>query len=166
MWVQSLGLEDPLEEGIATHSSIPSWRIPWTEEPGEVQFMGSQRVRHDWGDSAHTHLPHALALTRDLGARPSSPCPGCGHHSAQAAGPLAPGRCRAPTAGGGRGASSLAPALLTHLGDVPPTPLLPISELSGSLPSLPQPAPSGKLGRPCPAEAAPTPSLPTVAGGP
>ena len=67
MWVQSLGLEDPLEEGIATHSSIPSWRIPWTEEPGEVQFMGSQRVRHDWGDSAHTHLPHALALARDLG---------------------------------------------------------------------------------------------------
>ena len=47
MWVQSLGLEDPLEEGIATHSSIPSWRIPWTEEPGGLQSTGLQRVGHD-----------------------------------------------------------------------------------------------------------------------
>ena len=46
-WVQSLGGEDPLEEGRATHSSILAWRIPWTEEPGRVQSMGSQRVRHD-----------------------------------------------------------------------------------------------------------------------
>ena len=67
MWVRSLGLEDPLEEGIATHSSIPSWRIPWTEEPGEVQSMGSQRVRHDWGDLAHTHRPHVLALAQGSG---------------------------------------------------------------------------------------------------
>ena len=42
--VQSLGQEDPLEKGIAIHSSILSWRIPWTEEPGVLQFMGSQRV--------------------------------------------------------------------------------------------------------------------------
>ena len=41
-WVQSLGWEDPLEEGMATHSSILSWRIPWTEEPGGLQPMGSQ----------------------------------------------------------------------------------------------------------------------------
>ena len=41
-WVQSLGQEDPLEEGTATHSSIISWRIPWTEEPGGLQPMGSQ----------------------------------------------------------------------------------------------------------------------------
>ena len=40
--VQSLGLEDPLEEGMATHSSILAWRIPWTEEPGGLQSMGSQ----------------------------------------------------------------------------------------------------------------------------
>ena len=40
-WVRSLGLEDPLEKGMATHSSILSWRIPWTEEPGRLQFMGS-----------------------------------------------------------------------------------------------------------------------------
>ena len=47
MWVQSLGQEDPLEEGMATHSSILAWRIPWTEGPGGQQSMGSQRVRHD-----------------------------------------------------------------------------------------------------------------------
>ena len=41
------GLEDPLEEGMATHSSILAWRIPWTEEPGGLQSMGWQRVRHD-----------------------------------------------------------------------------------------------------------------------
>ena len=43
----SLGWEDPLEEGMATHSSILAWRIPWKEEPGRLQSMGSQRVRHD-----------------------------------------------------------------------------------------------------------------------
>ena len=46
-WVRSLGWEDPLEEGMATHSSILAWRIPWTEEPGGLQSMGSQRVKHD-----------------------------------------------------------------------------------------------------------------------
>ena len=46
-WVQSLGQEDPLEEGMATHSSILAWRIPWTEEPGGLQSIGSQGVRHD-----------------------------------------------------------------------------------------------------------------------
>ena len=45
--VQSLGQEDPLEKEMATHSSILAWKIPWTEEPGRLQFMGSQRVRHD-----------------------------------------------------------------------------------------------------------------------
>ena len=46
-WVQSLGREDPLEKGMTTHSSILAWRIPWTEEPGEIQSLASQRVRHD-----------------------------------------------------------------------------------------------------------------------
>ena len=46
-WVRPLGREDPLEEGVATHSSILAWRIPRTEEPGGLQSMGSQRVRHD-----------------------------------------------------------------------------------------------------------------------
>ena len=46
-WVRSLDWEDPLEVGMATHSTILVWRIPWTEEPGGLQSMGSQRVRHD-----------------------------------------------------------------------------------------------------------------------
>ena len=46
-WVQSLGREDPLEKEMATHSSILAWRIPWSEEPGGLQFLGSQRVRDD-----------------------------------------------------------------------------------------------------------------------
>ena len=52
MWVCSLGWEDPLEEGMATHSSILSWEVPWTEEHSGIQSMGSQRVGHDW---THTH---------------------------------------------------------------------------------------------------------------
>ena len=44
-WVQSLGQEDPLEKGMATHSSILAWRSPWTEKPGGLQSMGSQRFR-------------------------------------------------------------------------------------------------------------------------
>ena len=45
--VQPLGQEDPLGKGMATHSRILAWRIPWTEEPGGLQHIGSQRVRHD-----------------------------------------------------------------------------------------------------------------------
>ena len=47
MQVGSLGREDPLEEDMATHSSILAWRIPWTEEPGGLQSTGAQRVGHD-----------------------------------------------------------------------------------------------------------------------
>ena len=47
MQVHSLGQEDPLEEGMATHSNILAWRIPWTEEPDWLQSTGSQRVGHD-----------------------------------------------------------------------------------------------------------------------
>ena len=47
-WVQSLGQEDLLEKGMATYSSTPDWRIPWTEEPSRLQSIGSQRVGHDW----------------------------------------------------------------------------------------------------------------------
>ena len=47
IWVQSLGQEDLLEKGMTTHSSILAWRIPWTEEPGRLQSMGLQGVRHD-----------------------------------------------------------------------------------------------------------------------
>ena len=48
IWVQYLGWEDLLEKEMATHSSILAWKIPWMEEPGRLQSMGSQRVRHDW----------------------------------------------------------------------------------------------------------------------
>ena len=66
-WGQSLGREDPLERGVATHSSIPAWKIPWTEEPGGLQSMGSQRVRHNKEQfSLHFNsLPHlSLTITR------------------------------------------------------------------------------------------------------
>ena len=51
IWVQSLGWEDPLEKGIATHSSTLAWKIPGTEEPGGLQSMGSQRVGYDFSFS-------------------------------------------------------------------------------------------------------------------
>ena len=47
-WVPSLGPEDPLEKGMASHSSVLAWRIPWTENPSELQYMVSQRAGHDW----------------------------------------------------------------------------------------------------------------------
>ena len=47
-WVWSLGQEDPLEEEMATHSSIPAWETPWTEEPGRLQSIGLQTVGHNW----------------------------------------------------------------------------------------------------------------------
>ena len=57
-WVWPLGWEDPLEKGMATHSSILAWRIPWTEEPGDLQSMESQRFRHNWLTKyAHTYIP-------------------------------------------------------------------------------------------------------------
>ena len=76
MWetqVQSLGREDPLEKEMATHSSILAWRIPWTEEPGGLQSMGLQRVRHDLVTkqqhqqrrelNRQESLPHATYMT-------------------------------------------------------------------------------------------------------
>ena len=59
-WVLSLGLEDPLEKEMATHSNILAWEIPWTEEPGGLQSAGSQRVRHNW---KHTELQQLYADT-------------------------------------------------------------------------------------------------------
>ena len=56
-WVLSLSQEDPLEKEMATHSSILVWRIPWTEEPDGLQFMGSERVRHDGVTNFHFHFP-------------------------------------------------------------------------------------------------------------
>ena len=59
MGVRSLGQEDPLEKEMATHSSILAWKIPWTEEPGRLQFMGSQRVGYD-GATFTSHLHFQL----------------------------------------------------------------------------------------------------------
>ena len=56
-----LGREDPLKEGMATHSSTLSWRIPWTEEPGGLQTMGSQRVRYDGITNSFSFLFHIFA---------------------------------------------------------------------------------------------------------
>ena len=56
-WVPSLGLEDPLEKGMATHSSILVWRIPGTEEPGRVQSMGSERVGYDLATKPPPYSP-------------------------------------------------------------------------------------------------------------
>ena len=58
--VQSLGWEDPLEKGMAIHCSILAWEIPWREEPGRLQSMGSQRLRHDWVTNTHTHTHTTL----------------------------------------------------------------------------------------------------------
>ena len=53
-WVWSLGWEDPLEKQMATHSSILAWKISWTEKPGGLQSMGSQRVENDWATNTYT----------------------------------------------------------------------------------------------------------------
>ena len=66
MQVRFLGQEDPLEEGMATHPNILAWRIPWTEEPGGLQSMGSQRVRPDSGDLACTHCWQCSTWLRKL----------------------------------------------------------------------------------------------------
>ena len=61
-WVRSLSHEDPVEEGMATHSSILAWRIPWTEEPGRLQLMGSQRVRHAKSNLTYKILIHLKCI--------------------------------------------------------------------------------------------------------
>ena len=63
--MSSLGWEDPLEEGVATHSTVLVWRIPWTEEPGGLQSVGEQRAGHD----EHTH-----AHSRDCGLGAGTTC--------------------------------------------------------------------------------------------
>ena len=68
VWVELLGWEDPLEEGMATHSSILAWRIPWTEEPSRLQSMGSHSVRHDWSNLASKHRQNNIVgvLSKNL----------------------------------------------------------------------------------------------------
>ena len=69
--VRSMGQEDPLQKGMATHSSFPAWRIPGTEVPGRLQSMGTWRIRHNWVTSSSTslrpqHLPHLFFPTATL----------------------------------------------------------------------------------------------------
>ena len=63
-WVWSSGREDPLEKGMATHSSILAWRIPWTEEPVGLQSMGSQRDWHDWATNTFRHEGSVVGVHR------------------------------------------------------------------------------------------------------
>ena len=72
-WVQSLGWEDPLEEGMTTHSSFLAWRMPWTEEPGRLQFMGSQTVRHDWVAFTFTLFSFMIGLGFECHLLPPPP---------------------------------------------------------------------------------------------
>ena len=67
--VRSLGQEDPLEKEMATHSSILSWKIPWTEEPGGLQSMGLERIGHDWAEQS---LPERTSSSTEL--INSAPC--------------------------------------------------------------------------------------------
>ena len=68
-WVLSLGGGDPLEKEMATHFSILTWRIPWTEEPGGLQSTGSQRVGYDWATSLHLTSLH-FSAEEDTGSIP------------------------------------------------------------------------------------------------
>ena len=77
-WVWSLDWEDPMEEGLATHSSILAWRIPWTEEPGGLQSVGWQRARHNWVTNTHTHTLKSYCsvqrgLVKTQNADPTTP---------------------------------------------------------------------------------------------
>ena len=77
MRVQSLGWVDSLEKGRTTHSDVLAWKIPWTEEPGQLQSMGSQRLGHDWNDLAFSPLPLLLfsifKLSENLIIGPQTP---------------------------------------------------------------------------------------------
>ena len=64
IWVRSLDWEDPLEREMAIHSSILAWKISWTEEPGGLQSMGSQRIGHDWATNTNTNT-HSLILCKE-----------------------------------------------------------------------------------------------------
>ena len=74
-WIWSLSQEDPLEKEMATHSSTLAWKIPWMEEPGRLQSMGSQRVGHDWATSQFHWFPKVKQKIKDLdnGGFPGGP---------------------------------------------------------------------------------------------
>ena len=67
-WVRSLSWEDPLEKGMATHFSIPAWRIPWTGEQGRLQSMEPQRVGRDCAANFHSPVPESLSARLEIGS--------------------------------------------------------------------------------------------------
>ena len=69
-WVRSLDWEDPLEKGMATHPTILAWKITWTEEPGRLQSMGSERVRHNYVTNTYTRAYSETAPWREKHLRP------------------------------------------------------------------------------------------------
>ena len=81
-WVQSLGQEDPLKKGMAIHSSILPWRIPWSEKPGEKQSIAAQRVRHDWVTNFHFHFKQRVCSELDR-IRARQRCPRTYRHFRQ-----------------------------------------------------------------------------------
>ena len=94
--VRSLGWEDPLEEGMANHSSILAWRMPMTEEPGGLQSMGLQRVRHDWATKHSTAYMYAAAAA--AAAKSLQSCPTlCNPPDGSPAGSPVPGILKART---------------------------------------------------------------------
>ena len=80
-WVRSLSQEDPLEKEMATHSSTLAWKIPWTEKPGRLQSMGSQRVEHNWATSL---TPLGSSASEDSACNAGNPgsIPGLGRSPA------------------------------------------------------------------------------------
>ena len=84
--VQSLGQEDPLGKEMAIHSSTIAWNIPWTEEPGRLQSMGSQRVGHDWATSFLTYLRASLVTQLVKNAGDLGSIPGLGRSPGQGKG--------------------------------------------------------------------------------
>ena len=98
-WVWSLGQEDPLEKRMAAHSSICAWRIPWTEEPGELQFLGSHKVGHTkWlvPQQCESALCFPPSGQQELGWYPTTPtwrqCAGVSYNSFTQEGSIAEGR--------------------------------------------------------------------------
>ena len=91
-WVWSLGQEDPLEKEMATHSSILAWEIPQTEEPGGLQSMGSQRIRHDWATKQQQHLRTWLTIQKSISPKRCWMNPGNAHEIRMKAGVWAPQR--------------------------------------------------------------------------
>ena len=73
--VQSLGWEDPLEKEMAPHSRTLAWKIPWMEEPGRLQSMGLQRVRHDFSLSVSLSLSFSLSIYRSERSEVAQSCP-------------------------------------------------------------------------------------------